>query len=170
MVVKKERDSPKPVPSEVPEVNKQVRSRDKKPSEKSEVKSNNEEKKGLDRKEIESLIVKLNNEGLSQSSIGTYFKEKHNIRSIKKIIGKTVLEVLRDNKLNPEIPEDLTFLLKKAVSLIKHQKANKKDMSAKRGYQITVSKIRALARYYKKKGILPKDWIYDETKAALLVK
>ena len=81
-----------------------------------------------------------------------------------------MLQVLKDHKLSGAIPEDLTALLRRAVALKKHQKENKKDMTAKRGYQLTVSKIRALARYYKKKGVLPKDWVYDEKKAALLVK
>jgi len=169
-----EKSSPKPVPSEESEVKNQARFKRKnteyQESKYAKQKEESAEKKGLDRKEIESLIVKLHHEGQTQSVIGAYLKDQHNIKSVKKIVGKTILDVLKDNKMQPEIPEDLTALLKKAVILIKHQKENKKDTSAKRGYILTVSKIRALARYYKSKGVLPKDWVYDENKAALLVK
>ena len=43
----------------------------------------------------------------------------------------------------------------------KHLEANKKDMPAKRGLQLTDSKIRRLAKYYKKKGVLDAKWRYN---------
>ncbi len=43
-------------------------------------------------------------------------------------------------------------------------------MSAKRGLMLTVSKIRALEKYYKKKGKLPMQWRYSAETAALLAK
>ena len=53
--------------------------------------------------------------------------------------------------------------------LVKHLEKNKKDMVAKRGIQLTSSKIHRLAKYYKRKGILPQDWKYDREKAKLIV-
>ena len=128
------------------------------------------ETKTMDRKELDDWVVAQHNDGVSQSKIGLILKKEYNINSFKKLTGKTILEHLTENKVAPEIPEDLTALLKKAVLLIKHQKINKKDMTAKRGYQLTVSKIRCLSKYYKKKAILPKTWLYSEKKAALLVR
>ena len=42
-------------------------------------------------------------------------------------------------------------------------------MPAKRGLQLTENKINKLIKYYKREGILDKDWIYDRQKAKLLV-
>lgn len=170
MVVGHESNTSKPVPSETSEVKKQVRHDGRNFVSKSKENIEIPEKKIIDKKELEALIVKLYHEGQTQSKIGAYLKDSYNIKSVKKILGKTVLEILKDNKEAPELPEDLVFLLRRAVSLLRHQNQNKGDMTAKRGYILTVSKIRALARYYKSKGILPKDWSYDENKAALLVK
>ena len=46
---------------------------------------------------------------------------------------------------------------------------NKKDETAKRGIDITDSKIRRLVKYYKAKGKVSKDWNYnpDEIKLYL---
>ncbi|MFH0905758.1 MAG: 30S ribosomal protein S15, partial [archaeon] len=73
---------------------------------------------------------------------------------------------LRDNKL----PDDLMALIKRSVKLIKHKTENKKDQTAKRGYQLTVSKINRLRKYYIKNGKIPKDWRYSDDAAKLLVK
>jgi len=149
---------------------KPIRSRAKTGLRKISKKNKKNEVKSLSREDIISKVVELHNEGKTQSVIGLILKQKYGIKSIKKVTGKTVLQILKEKNLAPDIPEDLRYLLKKAVALIKHMQKNKKDMTAKRGYQLTVSKIRRLARYYKKKGILPKNWTYSEEKAALLVR
>ena len=61
-------------------------------------------------------------------------------------------------------------LIKKAVQLHYHMGKNKRDYTSKRGLELTESKIRRLAKYYKKEGMLPVDWKYDVDKARLLVK
>ena len=47
---------------------------------------------------------------------------------------------------------------------------NKKDYTSKRGLELTESKIRRLAKFYKREGALPVDFKYDPDKAKLLVK
>ena len=42
-------------------------------------------------------------------------------------------------------------------------------MTAKRGFQLTESKINRLVKYYKKTNKMPKDWKFDRAKAKLLV-
>ncbi|MFH1752431.1 MAG: 30S ribosomal protein S15 [archaeon] len=121
-------------------------------------------------KEIEELVVSLHNNGLSQAMIGTVLRDQYGVPNIKRITGKTVKEILKKHKLAGEIPEDLLNLIKTSVKLFNHMKENKKDMSAKRGYQLAVSKIRRLAKYYKSEKVLSKDWRYSSEKAALLVK
>jgi small subunit ribosomal protein S15 len=43
-------------------------------------------------------------------------------------------------------------------------------MSSKRGMQLIESKIRRLAKYYKREGKLPEDWAYNLEQAKLLVR
>ena len=68
-----------------------------------------------------------------------------------------------------EYPEDFISLIRREVNLTKHLEKNRKDQVAKRGIQLTASKIHRLSKYYKKKGILPMNWKYDREKAKLIV-
>ncbi len=120
--------------------------------------------------DIVKKIVELHNDGLTASKIGIILRDELKVKNVKKSTGKTILQILEDQKLAPEIPEDLSILLTNSVKLMKHMKTNKKDTSAKRGYQKTVSKIRRLAKYYKRTNKLPKNWNYTDDTAAMLVK
>lgn len=120
--------------------------------------------------EIVKKIVDLHNDGMTASKIGIVLRDELKVKNVKKATGKTILQILEDQKLAPELPEDLSTLLTNSVKLMKHMKTNKKDTSAKRGYQKTVSRIRRLAKYYKRTNKLPKDWNYTDDTAAMLVK
>ena len=50
----------------------------------------------------------------------------------------------------------------------KHLEENKQDKTAKRGTQLTESKINRLIKYYKKTEVLPNDWKYDENRFKLI--
>lgn len=120
--------------------------------------------------EIVEFIVNLSNAGHSKSSIGTILRDQYGIGNLKKATGKTVSDVLTEKGLAEEIPEDMMNLITRSVVLQEHMAANKKDYKAKRGYQLAVSRIRRLAKYYIKNGKLPKGWRYSEETAKLLVK
>ena len=60
-------------------------------------------------------------------------------------------------------------LIKRRINLTTHRESNKQDMTAKRGFQLTESKINRLVKYYKSTGKLPADWKFDRSKAKLLV-
>lgn len=120
--------------------------------------------------EIESLIVSLSNQGHSMSEIGLLLRDQHNVFKTHVVVNKTISQVLAEHQLLPEIPEDLLSLIQKVVALDSHLQKNKKDFSAKRGYQLTVSKIRRLVDYYHKTNRLPKKWRYTIETARLLVK
>ncbi len=120
-------------------------------------------------KEIEMLVVKFADQGKSPSEIGTLLRDLYGIPSLKKVIGKSVTELLEEKDLLPEIPSDLLSLIKKADDLRNHLEENKNDNTAKRGLQLTESKIRRLAKYYVREGRLPSDWRYDPEKAKLYV-
>ncbi len=121
-------------------------------------------------KEVEQLVLKLAKQGLKPSVIGLTLRDSYGIPDVKTITKKKITKILEDNKLESELPEDLTDLIKKDIKIMKHLEKNKKDMPSKRGSQLTESKIRRLAKYYKKKGKLPQEWKYNRKDAALLVK
>ncbi len=122
-----------------------------------------------DAKEIEELIIKLAKENNSPSKIGLILRDSYGIPCVKDIISKSVTKILQENSLLPEIPEDLQALIVKEVKILKHLEKNKKDMTAKRGLQLTESKIHRLVKYYKRTGRLPQNWKYDINIAKLLV-
>ena|SRR3989344_2253211 len=120
--------------------------------------------------EVEKLIVELANTGLTASQIGMSLRDQHGIPSVKKLTGLTIEKILAKHKLSSDIPRDLLNLISRSVVLQKHLEGNDKDQSARRGYTLTVSKIRRLTDYYIKKGKLARDWRYTPETAALLVK
>lgn len=115
-------------------------------------------------KEIEMLIAKLAKEGQSASEIGIHLRDSYGIPDVKTITKKTITKILEEKKQTKEIPEDLLALIKKAILLRKHMEENHKDFSGKRGVQLTESKVRRLAKYYKASKKLPANWRYDPEK------
>jgi len=119
--------------------------------------------------EIEKLVIKLAKEGNSTPTIGLILRDQFGVPSVEKITGKTISEIMKENNLYPELPEDLFNLLKQAVDLRNHLEKNKKDYTSKRGLELLESKIRRLVKYYVREKMLPEDWRYSPEKAKLLV-
>ena len=111
--------------------------------------------------EVEAFIIKLAKEGHSTSSIGTILRDQYAIPLVKPIVGKSISDVLEGVQLAPSTPEDLANLMKKAQSLAVHMDKNKKDLHNKRNMQIIEARIHKLSRYYKREGVLPKNWKYE---------
>ncbi len=124
---------------------------------------------GYKDKEVERLVIKLRKDGLQSSNIGRILRDQYGIPSVKSITKKTVTKILEENKILPEIPEDLLNLLKRAVVLRDHLAKNKKDYTSKHGLELLESKIRRLIKYYIKTKKLPKDFKYEPERAKLLV-
>jgi len=120
-------------------------------------------------KEVELLITKLAKEGRTPSRIGLVLRDTYGIFDIKLVTKKKITDILKQNKLLPELPEDLATLMKRSIALKKHLEKNHHDMTAKRGLQLTESKINRLVRYYRKIKKLPADYKYESEKAGLLV-
>jgi small subunit ribosomal protein S15 len=120
-------------------------------------------------KELEMLIAKLSKEGLTPSQIGLNLRDSYGIPDIKVVMGKTVTQILKEKKLEKELPEDVLSLMRKAVMLSKHRAVNKGDMTAKRGLQLTESKINRLVKYYKNTGRINADWKYSLAQATFYV-
>ena len=111
--------------------------------------------------EVEKLVIKLAKEGNSTSMIGLILRDQFGIPLVKKITGKTISEIMKENNLYPELPEDLFNLLKQAVNLRNHLEKNKSDYTSKRGLELLESKIRRLGKYYVREKVLPEDWVYS---------
>ena len=121
-----------------------------------------------DAKEIEQLILKLAKTEKTPSQIGLILRDSYGIPDVQKITTKKITQILKENKLLQEFPEDFIALMKKQIKLIKHLATHKKDMPSKRGLQLTESKIKRLTKYYKEIGKLPADWKYDKEKIKLI--
>lgn len=95
------------------------------------------------------IIMKLSKKGTTPSQIGVILRDLHGVGQVTSITGTKILRILRKQGLAPEIPEDLYFLIKKAVSMRKHLDRFKKDRDTKFRLILVESRIHRLARYYK---------------------
>jgi len=121
----------------------------------------------LDSKQIEELVVKYAKDDLTSSQIGIKLRDQHAIPLVKSVTKKTVMQILEENKLKPEIPEDLNNIVKRAVGLQKHLKTNKKDFRNIRSLELIEAKVHRLSVYYKRTGQLAKNWKYKSVVAQL---
>ena len=121
----------------------------------------------MESKEIEELIVKYAKEGMTSSQIGIKLRDQHAIPLVKPILNKTISDVLKENDLVPEIPEDLNNIVLRAVNLQKHLKENKSDNRNVRSLELIEAKVHRLSTHYKKQGIIPKKWKYKSVVAQL---
>lgn len=133
--------------------------------------SDKTEKKVLDKKEIYDVIEDLTKKGKTTTEIGLTLKQKYGVRSVLETTGKKIGKVQKElNLKGDKLPDELLYLIKKNVKLIKHNEENKKDTTGKRGYQKTVSKIKRLRKHYIKAKKISSDWRYSDESAKLLVK
>ena len=117
--------------------------------------------------EIEGLIIKYAKEGMTTSQIGIKLRDQHAIPLVKPIINKGIKEVLIENKLNPEIPEDLNNIVMKAVNLQKHLRENRSDNRNTRALELVEAKVHRLSTHYKKTGEIDQKWKYKSVVAQL---
>ena len=117
--------------------------------------------------EIEGLIIKYAKEGMTTSQIGLKLRDQHAIPLVKPIINKGIKKVLSENKLNPEIPEDLNNIVMKAVNLQKHLKENRSDNRNTRALELVEAKVHRLSTHYKKTGEIDQKWKYKSVVAQL---
>lgn len=117
--------------------------------------------------EIEALIVKYAKDGMTPSQIGVKLRDQHAIPLVKPVHGKAMSEILRKHKMESEMPEDLDNIVKKAVGLQRHLKANRGDHRNVRSLELIEAKVHRLAVYYKRIGRIPQNWKYKSVVAQL---
>ena len=120
--------------------------------------------------EVESKIVELHNQGLSTSQIGILLRDSYGVPSVSQVTGKKITRILKERKSANKLPEDLQNLMRKALGLRKHLGVNTRDIHNKRSLQLTESKIRRLAKYYKRERVLPEDWKYKPETAEVIMR
>jgi len=123
----------------------------------------------LNKDEIEEKIIAMGKDGIPAARIGLLLRDQHAVPDVKLATGRTVLDILKENDLQPTIPDDLIALMRKAINLQTHLMENKKDVANKRNLQMVESKIRRIVKYYKREGTLPADWQYSIANAELLI-
>lgn len=119
--------------------------------------------------EVEEQVCRLAKKGLRPAAIGVILRDSSGIAQVGSVTGQKILRLLKKNGLAPEIPEDLYFLIKKAVSVRKHLERNRKDKDSKFRLILIESRIHRLARYYRTARKLPPNWKYESATASTLV-
>ena len=112
-------------------------------------------------KEVELIIAKLVKEGKTSSQIGVILRDTYGIPSVSALCGKSITAMLKEKKMLPEVPEDLSALFKKYAAVKKHLENNKHDETAARGLSLAESKINRLVKYYKRIGRIPETWKFN---------
>ncbi|MFO7677326.1 MAG: 30S ribosomal protein S15 [Thermoplasmatota archaeon] len=132
------------------------------------VRKNHPEWSSLNPREIESRVIELAKAGKSTSEIGIILRDQYAVPDVTVSTGKKITKILENNKIESELPEDLLNLIRTALKLRKHLETHKKDLKNKRNLQLTESKVRRVAKYYKSENRLTEDWKYSPTQAKLL--
>jgi len=120
--------------------------------------------------EIEDLIVQFAERGTVSARIGLILRDQYGVPNVRLATGKTVTEIMKEKGVMPDLPEDLSNLMRRAISLNVHVKNNRGDVSNLRGLNLIEAKIRRLERYYKRTGVLPKTWKYSLANAEIMLK
>lgn len=117
--------------------------------------------------EIVANIAKLAKEGLAPSQIGMRLRDDFGVPHTKTFLGKTLTEVLAENKSPLPIPEDLGRLVERAAKLKEHLGRHHADRKNVRSLELLEAKIHRLSSYYKSHEKLPANWKYSVAVAQL---
>ena len=120
--------------------------------------------------EIEEVIVKMAKNGQTSAMIGLVLRDQYGVPDIKLATGKTVTEIMKEKGVASALPEDISNLMRRAISLNVHLRKNPGDVSNRRGLNLIEAKIRRLEHYYKDNGVLPENWKYSLSTAELMLK
>merc|ERR1712080_191424 len=104
--------------------------------------------------DVIETIAKLAKKGFRPAAIGVQLRDQTGVAQSKYVTGNKLLRILKSQGLSPDLPEDLYFLIKKAVTMRKHLERNRKDKHGKFRLILVESRIHRLARYYKTNGVV----------------
>ncbi|MFP3259022.1 MAG: 30S ribosomal protein S15, partial [Caldivirga sp.] len=70
--------------------------------------------------DVERLVVELARRGFTPSMIGVILRDQYGIPLVKVVTNKRITEILSENGLKPQIPEDLMALIRRAINIRRH--------------------------------------------------
>lgn len=114
-----------------------------------------------DGEEVVDLVVKLRRDGHQPAQIGLNLRDQYGIPSVKQITGMSVTEILEEEGMELEIPEDLENLVAKAENIQDHLENNQEDEQARRRLELTEAKIRRVADYHRENENISQEWEYE---------
>lgn len=112
--------------------------------------------------EVRELVVELREDGLEPAQIGLRLRDEYGVPDVKTLTGDKVTEILEEEGVAPEMPEDLNNLIEKAENLERHIDENPADDEADRRLELVKAKIRRVASYHRDQGNIPEDWKYED--------
>jgi small subunit ribosomal protein S15 len=86
---------------------------------------------------------------------------------VKTFLGKSIKEVLVEDKTKKPLPEDLSNLIQRAARLKSHLESAHADRKNVRSLELLEAKIHRLSNYYKIQNELPLNWKYSAAVAQL---
>jgi small subunit ribosomal protein S15 len=110
--------------------------------------------------EIEAMIVNMAKEEIPPSLIGIRLRDDYGVPLVKPLLGKSILDVLKEQDLSKSEPEDLELLVKRARRLQSHLRENPGDRKNVHSLELLEAKIHRLSKRYKRHGVLSQDWKY----------
>ena len=116
--------------------------------------------------EIEDIIVKMAKDGNVSAKIGLVLRDQYGVPDVKLATGKTITQIMKEKS---DRLSCCKFYIWNSILNV-HLKENRGDISNKRGLMLIEARIRRLERYYKRNGVLPKDWKYSLNTAELMLK
>ena len=117
--------------------------------------------------ETKAAILKLAKEGMTPSQIGMTLRDDYSVPLVKPLLGKSIHQVLVEGKAAPTLPQDLKDLMDRAERVQKHLAAHKGDRKNVHSLELVEAKIYRLSKYYKDRGLLPKNFKYTAVVAQL---
>ena len=118
--------------------------------------------------EVENQVVELARRGYGPSTIGTILRDQYGVPLVKQIAGKNLGPILQEKGMRAAVPEDLTDLVKRAVSVRRHLEEHPKDETSRRGLRLVEAKIHRISKYYKREGTISADWEYRPEEAMMM--
>ncbi len=118
--------------------------------------------------EVENQVVELARRGYGPSSIGMILRDQYGVPLVKQVAGKNLGPILQEKGMRAPVPEDLTDLVKRAVSVRRHLEEHPKDETSRRGLRLVEAKIHRISKYYKREGTISTDWQYRPEEAMMM--
>ncbi len=117
--------------------------------------------------ETKAAILKLAKDGLTPGQIGMALRDDYGVPLAKPLLGMSIGEVLAEGKAAPSLPQDLRDLIDRAERVQKHLVVHKGDRKNVHSLELVEAKIYRLSKYYKERGLLPKNFKYTAVVAQL---